>query len=155
MSWCSEWVHDWLRKSGRTQADLAGVGGVDRANVSRWQSGQSKPDREIIANLINELPVAEATGLLVAWLKDSVPEGGAGLVQIVAAEAEASQTMVREDFQRAGQRLFPAGMSADLQERLLFFGHLAVGNPDIRRILDLCYQLARRGEADSANLPPQ
>jgi hypothetical protein len=47
---------------------------------------------------------------------------------------------------RAGDRSLPSSIGCALAERLIFFGKLAVLNPDIRKILDVCYDAARRAE---------
>lgn len=146
MSWCSEWIRDWLR-NGRSQAELAGLGDVDPANVSRWLSGQSKPDREAVGRLIASLGDSEAAELLVAWLRDILPEGAERLVRVAAVPKSGDRaTTLRDDEAVYGGKaqVFPDGMSADLRERLLFFGELAVENTDVRKILDVCYQAARR-----------
>jgi transcriptional regulator with XRE-family HTH domain len=145
MSWCSEWIRDWLNTSGKNQGKLAELAGIDPGNVSRWLSGQSKPDREAITALIDSLDEDFATGLLVAWLKDALPDGSEHLVHIAPAPERA---MVKEEHRRT-EGAFPAGMSSELRQRLVFFGKLAVANPDLRKIVDVCYEAAMRAQSES------
>lgn len=151
MSWCAEWIRDWLNKNKKSQASLSRLCGIGPDNISRWLNGQSRPDREAISRLVTNLQGAEAAELLVAWLKDCIPAGSDSLVRMEAVPPLApNNTTLREDgaLYRAQQQYFPPGMSADLRERLLFFGQLALDNPDIRKILDVCYQAAKRGSDD-------
>lgn len=152
MSWCSEWIRDWLRAGDRSQSDLASLVGVDPANVSRWISGQSKPDKEAVARLIQTIGPLDASHLLVAWLKDVLPSGTENLVRISAVPAMDMRSDPENNLSddlvayQSNGRVLPSGMGAELAERLIFFGKLAVLNPDIRKILDVCYDAARRAE---------
>ncbi|MDP3851156.1 MAG: helix-turn-helix transcriptional regulator [Luteolibacter sp.] len=137
MSWCAEWMRDWLNAAGRSQLELARLAGVDAGNVSRWIRGHSKPDRDAIAKLTEILPQAEAAALVCAWLRDQMPRYADQLVKV-----ETRATAVGEEFAPAD---FPEGISQELRKRLIFFSKLAVQNPDIRKILDVCYEAAKRG----------
>ena len=138
MSWTVEWMRDWLGRgpNRRTQTELASIADSDPANVSRWINGQTKPEREVIERLLTQLDDDEATRLATAWLRDQLPAPASRLVQILPA-----QSKVKEGSPTAG---FPAGMSADLREKLAFFGRLAMSNPDVRKILDVCHDAAKR-----------
>lgn len=150
MSLCSEWIRDWLRRSGKSQSELASLGGVDPANVSRWINGQSRPDREAIGRFALALPHSEGTALMIAWLKDLLPEGADERIQIEPVLEEDDGCELREDTPPyQAHSLFPPAMGIDLRERLLFFGKLALENPDIRKILDVCYQAAVRNEKNN------
>ncbi len=142
MAWCSEWLRDWLRNYGRSQADLAVLANVAPGNVSRWLSGHTRPDRDALVTMVRKLSRNEASSLLVAWLRDQLPEGLERLVDIQPRAGGSQQPPLAD----AAEDLhgFPAGMSDDLRERLLFFGRLAVVNPDMRNILDVCYQAAKQ-----------
>ncbi len=133
-------MRDWLGSGAlrRTQLELAGLAEVDPANISRWLSGQSKPDLEAVERMAGKLEPGEASRLLVAWLRDRTPSSLRHLVEVTPGVAR-----VAED---ATER-FPDGMSAELRERLVFFGRLAMENPDVRRIIDVCYEAAKRGRA--------
>jgi len=138
MSWTVEWMRDWLGSGPgrRTQTELAAIADSDPANVSRWINGQTRPEREVIERLLSGLGDEEATRLATAWLRDQMPASAARLVQILPAKSK-----VKEGSPAAG---FPAGMSADLREKLAFFGRLAMNNPDVRKILDVCHDAAKR-----------
>ena len=129
-------MRDWLDAKGHTQLELARLAGVDAANVSRWLRGQSRPDREAIAKLTEVLPRQEAANLLCAWMRDLMPKYAQDLVEV-----RTIPTAVSEEPTCTG---FPEGISAELRKRLIFFAKLAVQNPDIRKILDVCYKAAKR-----------
>lgn len=146
MSWYSEWMRDWLR-SGKTQGDLAEMAGVNPANVSRWLSGRSRPDAEAMGRLVANMERSDAAKLLAAWLRDFIPEGAGHLVRLEALPSSRGETTLKDDegvYRVRTDSGFPAGMSEDLRERLRFFGQLALENPDIRKIVDVCYDAALR-----------
>lgn len=145
MSWSAEWMRDWLDAEGRSQLELARLAGVDAANVSRWLRGHSKPDREAVAKLTEILPRQEAADLVCAWLRDQMPKYAQQLVEVRSIPASLNEEPAAVDF--------PAGFSAELRKRLLFFGKLAVQNPDIRKILDVCYKAAKRARGASTGSP--
>jgi transcriptional regulator with XRE-family HTH domain len=138
MSWTIEWMRDWLGSDPgrRTQTELAAIAGADPANVSRWLNGQSKPERDVIERLLPQLDDDEATRLATAWLRDQLPDSASRLVQILPAKPK-----IRE---ATPAPTLPAGMSADLREKLAYFGRLALANPDVRKILDVCHDAAKR-----------
>jgi transcriptional regulator with XRE-family HTH domain len=136
MSWCAEWMRDWLDAAGRSQLELARLADVDAANVSRWLRGHSKPDRDAIAKLAEALPRRDASELVCAWLRDQMPRYAQQLVEVQAITNSVQEEPSPHDF--------PSGISAELKKRLIFFGKLAVQNPDIRKILDVCYDAATR-----------
>lgn len=129
-------MRDWLDTQGRSQVDLARLAGVDAANVSRWLRGQSKPDREAVSRLAEILPQPEAAQLVCAWLRDQMPKYAQQLVEVRAIPAAPGE--------EANPQEFPEGISGELRKRLIFFGKLAVQNPEIRKILDVCYKAATR-----------
>lgn len=65
-----------------------------------------------------------------------VPETGAGSEK---SPADKKQAPAAEDPCK-----FPSGISTDLQERLVYFSKLAVVNPDVRKIVDVCYDAVTR-----------
>jgi transcriptional regulator with XRE-family HTH domain len=129
-------MRDWLDAKGGSQTDLARLAGVDAANVSRWLRGQSKPDREAVSKLLEILPQREASELVCAWLRDQMPKYAQQLVEVRALPLSVSEETPVNDF--------PEGFSVELRKRLIYFGKLAVQNPDIRKILDVCYKAAKR-----------
>jgi transcriptional regulator with XRE-family HTH domain len=136
MSWSAEWMRDWLDAEERSQLELARLAGVDAANVSRWLRGHSKPDREAVARLTEALPPREAADFICAWLRDQMPKYAQQLVEVRPVDPAAGGEL--------SPNQFPAGISGELRKRLVFFGKLALQNPDIRKILDVCYNAARR-----------
>ena len=139
MSWCSEWIRDWLRNGPRTQLELARIAGIDAGSVSRWLNGQSLPDSEVLKRFHGRLPDAEFANLLVAWLQDQLDDSLLPLVKITPAEGldpDAGYRIkdpAKGEFHRFG---------AELREKLEFFGLLSIHNPAIRKILDVCYEAA-------------
>jgi len=130
-------MRDWLDAEGRSQLELARLANVDAANVSRWLRGQSKPDREAVAKLTEMLPQREAAELVCAWLRDQMPKYAEQLVEVRSIPSSAREEPPNHEF--------PQGISTELRKRLIFFGKLAVQNPEIRKILDVCYKAAKRG----------
>ena len=156
MSWCSEWIRDWLKQEKkRTQNDLAHLADIDPGNVSRWLSGQSRPDPKALATLSSTLTPQETADLFIAWVKDMLPAGHEKLVHIysLVSDDESASDKVHGGGKvspaAASTTVFPPGISTDLQERLVFFSKLAVANPDVRKILDVCYEAAIRDTGDS------
>jgi transcriptional regulator with XRE-family HTH domain len=129
-------MRDWLDAEDRSQMDLARLAGVDAANVSRWLRGQSKPDRQAVAKLAEVLPRQEAAELVCAWLRDQMPKFASQLVEVHAVSSSPGEEPAHHEF--------PEGISQELRKRLIFFGKLAVQNPDIRNILNVCYDAAKR-----------
>ena len=155
MSWCSEWIRDWLKqgkKKGkkRTQNDLAHLADIDAGNISRWLSGQSRPDPKALGTLTASLTDQESADLLIAWVKDMLPEGHEKLVHIysLVSDAETGKSKGPTGKKQAPPAVdpgkFPLGVSDDLQEQLVYFSKLAVANPDVRKILDVCYDAVTR-----------
>lgn len=138
-------MRDWLDTQGRSQLELARLAGVDAANVSRWLRGQSKPDREAISKLTNILPRNEAAELICAWLRDQMPRHAQQLVEVNPITNSVHEHNAPQDF--------PAGISDELRKRLVFFGKLAVQNHDIRKIVDVCYEAAKRGCNQNSEIP--
>jgi len=130
-------MRDWLDAKGRSQLDLARLANVDAANVSRWLRGQSKPDREAVAKLAEMLPQHDAAELVCAWLRDQMPKYAEQFIEVRAILSSTREEPPNHEF--------PHGISTELRKRLIFFGKLAVQNPEIRKILDVCYKAAKRG----------
>lgn len=129
-------MRDWLDAENRTQIDLARLAGVDAANVSRWLRGQSNPDRKAVAKLVEILPRHEAAELVCAWLRDQMPKFASQLVEVHTVPTALGEEPANHEF--------PEGISQELRKRLIFFGKLAIQNPDIRNILNVCYDAAKR-----------
>lgn len=143
MSWSSEWLRDWLKRNDTSQVAFARTCGVAPGNVSRWLSGSSRPDREVAETLCSILPENEAREFLIAWTKDTLPKGSEKFIRIQAQD-DNSRSTLREEHRGAVDRLWPEGISRELRERLIYFSHLAVEFPEIRKILDVCYEAAKR-----------
>ncbi len=140
MSWCSEWIRNWLRGGPRTQLELARLAGVDSANVSRWLSGQSRPDAEVVARMAKNLNESEAANLAVAWAKDLIPLALSPYLEIRGKHGKAEPPPPPlSGFADLGQ---------DLLEKLELFGRLAVANPELRRIIDVVYEAAVAGREE-------
>ena len=134
MSWCSEWIRNWLRGGPRTQLELARLAGVDSANVSRWLSGRSRPDSEAVARMVKNLSDPEAANLAVAWAKDLIPVALAPYLEIRGKlDGVKPPPPQASGFAELGE---------DLLEKLALFGQLAVANPDLSKIMDVVYEAA-------------
>ncbi|MFT3990043.1 MAG: helix-turn-helix transcriptional regulator [Luteolibacter sp.] len=144
MSWTSEWLKDWLSagKTRRTQVELAALAGVDPANISRYLSGQTRPESDVIERILSKLSQEDGARLVTAWLTDSLPSSARQLVQIFPNTTSKVSDQTDD--------LFLYGIGRDLRERLEFFGRLAMVNPDVRKILDVCYDAARRKQDKEA-----
>jgi hypothetical protein len=112
-------------------------------SVSRWLSGQTYPNREAVAALVESLNDADAAEFLVAWLKDILPENGRRLISIRPV-GKTQSSVLREEYQATTKASFPPGTSNELRKQLVFFSELAVKNPDVRKIVEVCYQAATR-----------
>ncbi len=86
----------------------------------------------------------------MAWVKDMLPAGHEKLVHIysLVSETEAGETKEPAGKKQAPAAVdatkFPDGISADLKEQLVHFSKLSVENPDIRKIIDICYEAITR-----------
>lgn len=139
-----------MKSGNRTRADLATMAAVDPANVSRWLSGHSKPDRSAIETLTQVLNDQDSADLLIAWLQDLLPHGWDKYLRVERRYFDSSSSAVSEDTTnyKPSRRAFPPGMSDELVEQLIFFGALAVTNPDIRKIIEVCFDAANRSKIE-------
>jgi hypothetical protein len=143
MSWSAEWMRDWLNKGNRTQNELASLSNSYPGSVSRWLSGQTYPNREAVTALVESLDDADAAEFLIAWLKDNLPDNGRRLINIRPA-GKTQPSVLREEYKANTKASFPPGISNELREQLVFFSKLAIENPDVRKIVEICYQAATR-----------
>lgn len=128
-------MRDWIERGKRSQMELASLGEVAPANVSRWLSGQHRPDRNAIEKILSKLPIEEATDLIIAWLKDQIPESATNLIDIVPVAPNSKSPKLQFD-------AFPKGMSSKLKKHLILIGNLAMKDPKIFRIVESCCNIA-------------
>lgn len=84
-------IRELRRRDGRTQEDLAGALGVTAQAVSRWESGGSYPDMEIVPSIANYF------GVSIDVLFGYHGEREAKIDALLAAVDEKNAQNVRED----------------------------------------------------------
>lgn len=97
---------------------------------------------ETLAKLIEQVPDSQKSLLLETFLRDQIPEGCEYLVNLSAVGEERARMKPA-----AGEPDFPKSMDPQLRRRLVFFSQMAMGSPDIRKLIDVVYKLASRGKA--------
>jgi len=134
---------NFLRQNHWTQQHLAGLLDADQATVSRWLSGRVQMGGDTLAKLLSLVPDEQKSVLLETYLRDQIPEGCDYLVKLSAVGVENSrlkpQTIPEPDF--------PKAMEPQLKRRLVFFAHIAMGSPDVRKLIDVVYKLVSRGKS--------
>ncbi len=126
-------IHD----QGWTQQNFAHLLNTDPANISRWLSGKSAPDSSTVGKILLALPEEFRSDLLTAYLKDQIPERFDTMVKV---EAVAGGKIRTSDEQPE----LPEAMTPTLKKQVVYFAKLALRMPEVRRILDLFYQVANR-----------
>lgn len=134
MSFFRTYLADILRSHDWTQQHLANLLDTDQASVSRWISGRSVPDKRSLGILLKVLPAKHRGHLLASYLRDMIPDGCEGAVQLKAVEGEGWEPASR------GPE-FPGHIEPELKKHLVYFTNLASHSHDIRRMLSILYAL--------------
>jgi transcriptional regulator with XRE-family HTH domain len=132
----------YLRENHWTQQHLAGLLDADQATVSRWLSGRVQMGRETLSKLLTLVPDSQKSVLLETYLRDQIPDGCGYLVNLSAVGGDAERLKPNP----ALEPEFPKAMDPQLRRRLVFFSRMAMGSPDIRKLIDVVYKLASKGK---------
>jgi transcriptional regulator with XRE-family HTH domain len=132
----------FLRQNHWTQQHLAGLLDADQATVSRWLSGRVQMGGDTLAKLLSLVPDGQKSVLLETYLRDQIPEGCDYLVNLSPVGADTARLKP----QPLAEPEFPKAMDPQLKRRLVFFSNLAMGSPDVRKLIDVVYKLASRGK---------
>ena len=132
----------YLRENHWTQQHLAGLLDADQATVSRWLSGRVQMGRETLSKLLALVPDNQKSVLLETYLKDQIPDGFDYLVNLSAVEGDSARLKPNPSTEPE----FPSSMDPGLRRRLVFFSQMAMGSPDIRKLIDVVYKLASKGK---------
>jgi hypothetical protein len=113
--------------------------------VSRWLSGRVEVSSEAVSKLLHIAPPERRSELLEAFLRDRIPSDLEHLVELRPASLPAGQIPLK---QTTGPE-FPEIVDTNLKRRLVFFCHLALQSPEVRKLIDLVFRLAngRRSKA--------
>ena len=128
----------FLKETGWTQQNLADRLGTDQATVSRWLSGRVEVSSEAVSKLLHIAPPERRSELLEAFLRDRIPSELEHLVDLRPVDLPAGQIPLK---QSTGPE-FPEVVDTNLKRRLVFFCHLALQSPEVRKLIDLVYRLA-------------
>jgi transcriptional regulator with XRE-family HTH domain len=128
----------FLKETGWTQQNLADRLGTDQATVSRWLSGRVEVSSEAVSKLLHIAPPERRSELLEAFLRDRIPSELEHLVELRPANLPAGQIPLK---QTTGPE-FPEIVDTNLKRRLVFFCHLALQSPEVRKLIDLVFRLA-------------
>ena len=129
-----------IQEQGWTQQGFAHRLGTDPANVSRWLSGKSSPDSSTVGKILESLPEEYQSDLLSAYLKDQIPQRFDSVVRIESIECGKLRSPDAEPE-------LPEALSPELKKQVVYFARLALRWPEVRRILDLFYQVAHRSKS--------
>lgn len=129
-----------IHEQGWTQQGFANRLGTDPANVSRWLSGKSSPDSSTVGKILESLPEEYQSDLLSAYLKDQIPERFDSVVRIESIEGGRLRAP-------SADPELPEALSPELKKQVVYFARLALRWPEVRRILDLFYQVAHRNKS--------
>jgi transcriptional regulator with XRE-family HTH domain len=133
-------LNELIAKQGWTQQSFANRLGTDPANVSRWLSGKSTPDSSTIGKILECLPDEYQSDMLSAYLKDQIPQRFEPLVQI---EAKSGGKMLTTEESPE----LPEALGPELRRQVVFFAKLALRWQEVRKILDLFYNMAHKGKS--------
>jgi transcriptional regulator with XRE-family HTH domain len=128
----------FLKETGWTQQNLADRLGTDQAIVSRWLSGRVEVSSEAVSKLLHIAPPERRSELLEAFLRDRIPTELEHLVELRPVNLPAGQIPLK---QSSGPE-FPEVVDTNLKRRLVFFCHLALQSPEVRKLIDLVFRLA-------------
>jgi hypothetical protein len=135
----------FLKETGWTQQNLADRLGTDQATVSRWLSGRVEVSSEAVSKLLHIAPPERRSELLEAFLRDRIPTDLEHLIELRPVSLPAGHVPL---MQTSGPE-FPEVVDTNLKRRLVFFCHLALQSPEVRKLIDLVFKLAngRRSKA--------
>jgi transcriptional regulator with XRE-family HTH domain len=128
----------FLKEAGWTQQNLADRLGTDQATVSRWLSGRVEISSEAVSKLLHVAPPERRSELLEAFLRDRIPPDLDHLVELRPSTVPSGQIPLRH----ATGPEFPEVVDTNLKKRLVFFCHLALQSPEVRKLIDLVFRLA-------------
>ena len=128
----------FIKETGWTQQNLADRLGTDQATVSRWLSGRVEVSSEAVSKLLHIAPPERRSELLEAFLRDRIPSELEHLVELRPVNLPAGQIPLK---QSTGPE-FPEVVDTNLKRRLVFFCHLALQSPEVRKLIDLVFRLA-------------
>lgn len=128
----------FLKETGWTQQNLADRLETDQATVSRWLSGRVEVSSEAVSKLLHIAPPERRSELLEAFLRDRIPSELEHLVELRPVNLPAGQIPLK---QSTGPE-FPEVVDTNLKRRLVFFCHLALQSPEVRKLIDLVFRLA-------------
>jgi hypothetical protein len=97
---------------------------------------------DTLAKLLSLVPDGQKSVLLETYLRDQIPEGCDYLVNLSPVGADSARLKP----QPLAEPEFPKAMDPQLKRRLVLFSNLAMGSPDVRKLIDVVYKLASRGK---------
>lgn len=136
----SQRLQDVLASTSWTQKEFASRAGVSAANVSRWLSGKSLPDRQALGKVMAVLPEELAPGLIVAWVYDALPPNADRLVVVGPKNASLKVAELPPDE-------WPAELNRATRKKFIDFSRLATEHPDVMNIVDVLHAAAMRATA--------
>jgi transcriptional regulator with XRE-family HTH domain len=128
----------FLKETGWTQQNLADRLGTDQATVSRWLSGRVEVSSEAMGKLLHIAPPERRSELLEAFLRDRIPTELEHLIELRTVKLPEGHVPLK---QSSGPE-FPEVVDTNLKRRLVFFCHLALQSPEVRKLIDLVFKLA-------------
>ena len=128
----------FLKETGWTQQNLADRLGTDQATVSRWLSGRVEVSSEAMGKLLHIAPPERRSELLEAFLRDRIPTDLEHLIELRPVKLPEGHVPLK---QSSGPE-FPEVVDTSLKRRLVFFCHLALQSPEVRKLIDLVFKLA-------------
>jgi transcriptional regulator with XRE-family HTH domain len=128
-----------ITQLGLTQQSFAKQLDTDPANVSRWLSGKSAPDSATIGHILECLPEEYRSDLLTAYLQDQIPDRFETIVNIQPiAGGKLRVGDVGPDL--------PETLGSETRKQVVHLAHLALRWPEVRKLIDIVYSMARKGK---------
>ncbi len=106
--------------------------------MSRWLSGRVEVSSDAVSKLLQIAPPERRSELLEAFLRDRIPADLGHLVELRPSNLPAHHVPLK---QSSGPD-FPEIVDANLKRKLIFFCHLALQSPEVRKLIDLVFRLA-------------
>lgn len=126
-----------LKTTRWNKKELARQAEVSPSNVSRWEKGSQLPNKAALGKIIDALPEEQAADLVVAWLRDSLPENAANLVGVTSKHPS---SIVRDE----ATDPWPEIMGPELRRKFIDFAHLACERDEVMDIVDVLHTAAMR-----------
>ena len=127
VSFFSSALKEVLDQTILNQAELAKASGMSASQLSRYVSGHSAPTRPVVEGILRAVPPQYQTSVLIAFLRDSIPQEYFGLVDVLPAGRSAETA--------PNQLKLPPGLDQEMRRMLEAYAEMGLRHPQIREML--------------------